>query len=144
MTAVLTRSAAEEPLDPSVELTEDSAGGTSVSSETVEGSIRELNGLVNHEELGTVIFDLARLEDLNEQERLHQVLDERIYVDSLRTEIIALQLGPDATVEDLRKRDELFNKIATVRDPDLRYELLGLLEENERLAQDLSVQEDSK
>lgn len=56
-------------------------------------------------------------------------------VEMLRGEIESLRLGADATVEDLRKRDEVVAKIAQIADPDTRYELLELLNTHEREVQ---------
>lgn len=55
--------------------------------------------------------------------------------DMLRFEIETLHIGPQATVEDLRRRDEVVGKIARVSDPNQRYTLLGLLEARERSAE---------
>lgn len=43
-----------------------------------------------------------------------------------------LNLGPDATADDLRARDQLISEIAGIRDPVMQRELLTKLEERER------------
>ncbi len=48
------------------------------------------------------------------------------------TQIQSLNLGPSATVEDLRARDNIVAVIAGIQDPDLRYELLEFLSSKER------------
>ncbi len=52
--------------------------------------------------------------------------------EELRMRIETLTLGPKATVDELRARDELVAAIANVRDPVVRDTLLGRLEERER------------
>lgn len=53
----------------------------------------------------------------------------------LRDEIFSLRLGPDASEEELRRRDEVIMKISQVDDLNARDELLMLLDEQERLAE---------
>ena len=53
----------------------------------------------------------------------------------LYSEIDNLFLGPEASVEDLRKRDKIVGLIAAIQDPNLRYELLQRLEDKERLSE---------
>lgn len=50
----------------------------------------------------------------------------------LRFEIRTMSFGPDATAEELRQRDALFERIAGIEDPALRYELLELFRAYER------------
>ena len=50
----------------------------------------------------------------------------------LLVRIDTLNLGPDATADDLRARDQLVSQIAGIRDPIMRDELLAKLEEKER------------
>lgn len=52
--------------------------------------------------------------------------------EELRIRIETLTLGPKATAEDLRTRDEVIATIANVRDPVARDKLLGRFEERER------------
>jgi len=59
--------------------------------------------------------------------------------EAIRFEIEALRLGPDATAEDLRKRDEVLMRIAKIQDPQVRYDLLELLAEQERAAQGIPL-----
>lgn len=47
-------------------------------------------------------------------------------------QIDTLRLGPDATADDLRRRDELLARIVQIPDPQVRYALLDRLEERER------------
>ena len=54
----------------------------------------------------------------------------------LLVRIDTLNLGPDATVDDLRARDQLVSAIAGIRDPVMRDELLTRLEERERQSQE--------
>lgn len=55
----------------------------------------------------------------------------------LLVRIDTLNLGPDATADDLRVRDRLVSKIAGIRDPIMRDELLTKLEERERQAEEM-------
>ena len=57
----------------------------------------------------------------------------------LRAQIEALQLGPEATADTLRFRDGLFAEISQLSDPSARDELLRLLEERERSADDVAT-----
>jgi len=52
--------------------------------------------------------------------------------EQLLLKIESLNLGPSATIDDLRARDQLVSKIAGIRDPIQRDELLTRLEERER------------
>ena len=45
---------------------------------------------------------------------------------------MSLTLGPTATAEDLLKRDEVFWQVARLDDPNVREDLLRLLENRER------------
>jgi len=51
--------------------------------------------------------------------------------EELKNKIDSLNLGPKATVEDIRQRDELLALIVNIADPDIRYELLQYLEKKE-------------
>ena len=135
------------------------------SSAAVEATIRGLSRSATPEDLTRIVGVLARLEDATEQERLQQLLNERITqlfgpavveppadlgetatpvspaepmlgVDPeiLRFEIQALRFGPEATADDLRRKDEVVAKIAGIQDPNVRYEALAWLEEQERVA----------
>ena len=53
----------------------------------------------------------------------------------LQAQIEALPLGPEATVETLRYRDQVVAEISRLSDPQLRYELLELLAQRERNTQ---------
>jgi hypothetical protein len=55
--------------------------------------------------------------------------------EELRSQINNLNLGPTATVEDLRRRDSIVAAIAHISDPRIRYDLLRYLETKERLEQ---------
>ena len=48
-----------------------------------------------------------------------------------------LNLGPNATADDLRTRDQLISEIAGVHDPLMRDKLLARLEEKEREWQEM-------
>jgi len=129
----------------------------------VEAAIRGLHEPIDPEQLSPIVSHLARIEDPHEQQRLQQLLDDQIAhfanlpetsgdmrqepdvltgidPERLRLEIELLQLGPRATVDDLRKRDEVLSSIAGIPDPDVRYELLRILEDHERLAEELPAE----
>ena len=54
---------------------------------------------------------------------------------ALRLELEELRLGAGATVEDIRRRDALVVRIASLADPTLRYELLDRLAQREQEAE---------
>lgn len=153
-------SLAEEPQYPI-----DPAMTPPMSSAELETVIDGLNQPVDQEQLSKIFFELGRLEDPNEQARLQQLLDARMQelfqteqnlsvpdagammtfpsdgvsaepsVDELRMRMHTLTLGPAATAEDLRVRDDLVAAIAGLADPITRDELLHELEERERQAE---------
>ncbi|MCM8797068.1 MAG: hypothetical protein NC923_04235 [Candidatus Omnitrophica bacterium] len=53
---------------------------------------------------------------------------------SIARKIDALKLGNDATVEDLRARDNIIATISGISDPKLRYDLLDYLDRKEKSA----------
>ena len=129
----------------------------------LEAAIRGLSEPVDQEEVGKIFFDLGRLENPAEQQRLQQLLDERtralmrfpppseqpangtsqhspgpgpaVTEEELQMRLEMLNLGPQATADDLRVRDELVSAIAGVADPVRREQLLHRLEEREREAE---------
>lgn len=131
------------------------------STSEIEDAIHALREPFDYGQLNKVSFDLARIEDATERERLQKILDERVRElmkipevpepakdvkdllggaeaandVALQTELPAqidmLHLGPQATADELRARDELVLKIAQVRDPVKRDELLERLENRE-------------
>lgn len=164
------QSVAEDTPKQPTRFTEDLALDTRADPGELEAAIRQLNEPMDQEQFSELILALASLEDPNEMERLQRLLDERIArlskpptertatpageqgaasqeaveqaveVDLLRLEIATLRLGPDATVDDLRKRDEVVVTIAGISDPDVRYELLQLLEDRERSADTVATE----
>lgn len=164
---VSTRCNAEELLVQSPEEgTADGPVGPPHSPRELEAAIRTLTE-ASDEQLGKIVFDLTRLEDLSEQQRLQQLLEERLQEftktsevspdqseneqgppeahappwvrraphDDLSMRIETLNLGPQATVEDLRARDEIVSAIAGISDPIQRDQLLKRLDEREQGAQ---------
>jgi hypothetical protein len=125
----------------------------------IETAIAEISAPIDGEKISWIqnaIMD----QDLKEKERLRKALDKRldevfalkeqnfesmsfakleektsapreVSAQGLHGEIDGLNLSKDATVEDLRKRDELVGIIANVDDPTLRYELLQHLKTKE-------------
>ncbi len=137
---------------------------TPSSPNELEAAIQSLGG-VNDEQFGKILFDLQRLADLKEQQRLQHLLEQRIKDlqpreqisnmspddasaaqtipgrppltdEVLSMRIETLNLRPDATADDLRVRDQLISEIAGIRDPILRDKLLAKLEERERQSQE--------
>jgi len=135
----------------------------------IEAAIRTLSIPLDSEQLNRITLALVQLEDPQEQERLQRLLDERMNAffptptasnaelieqqpnpseeernqsgdaELLKFEIATLRLGPDATAEDLRRRDEVVRSIARTQDPQVRYDLLELLAEQERAAQEIPL-----
>lgn len=60
---------------------------------------------------------------------------EDILPEDIKNQIDDLSLGSKATVDDLRKRDELVGKIASIQDAETRYYLIEYLESREKEAQ---------
>ena len=138
----------------------------------LEATIHDLKHPIDHEQLTKLFFDLGRVTDPGEQQRLQQLLDERMRElitppptplekaaesspkekepqgerepaifgaespdDEFQQRLNALNLGSDATADDLRKRDELVSAIIGVRDPARRERYLLQLEQLERNAE---------
>ena len=138
----------------------------------LEATIRDLKHPIDHEQLTKLFFDLGRVTDPGEQQRLQQLLDERMRElitpppmlpeetaaflpkegehqgerepatfgaespdDEFQQRLNALNLGSDATADDLRKRDDLVSAIIGVRDPARRERYLLQLEQLERNAE---------
>ena len=137
----------------------------------LEATIRDLKHPIDHEQLTKLFFDLGRVTDLAEQQRLQQLLDGRMRElitppptppeetassvkegspagesgqavfgsesphDEFQQRLKALNLGPDASADDLRKRDELVSAIIGIRDPARRERYLLQLEQLERNAE---------
>ena len=126
------------------------------SAGAIEASIQSLREPIDHEQVSEIFVGLARLDDANERDRLQAMFDQRMQAlmelpsrsmeqaavdgvsfpshDELAFRIETLALGPQATVEDLRARDQLVAEIAAIVDPVRREELLAKLEERERSA----------
>jgi hypothetical protein len=129
--------------------------------EEVEITIQELSEPIDQEQINRISGLLSRLEDLNERDRPQEMLAERIALftktpaprniqasatpelvagdfwtyDALLVRIEMLNLGPHATVDDLRGRDQLVSIITGIRDPVTREKLLTRLEERERTSE---------
>lgn len=134
----------------------------------LEATIRDLKHPIDHERLTRLFVDLGRVADPAEQQRLQQLLDERMRElitppptspeeaassppeekphepatfgsesadDEFQQRLKALHLGPDATADDLRQRDELISAIIGIRDPARRERYLLELEQLERNAE---------
>jgi hypothetical protein len=125
--------------------------------DAIEDTINGLSHPVTDAQLMAVLTAIGKLRDEKEQERLRQALTDRGHALSqaaatagpeptlnpessdseFRAKISALQLGPQATVEDLRARDEVVSAIVGVSDPTRREALLKELETRERQAETL-------
>jgi len=147
--------------------TADPLSSPSVSTAEIEAAIHELHQPLDHDRISQVLFQLGRLQHSREHERLQGLFDERMQalagmpamsselafevpgttqVDlesgvsgedlMMRTE--TLNLGPNATADDLRARDRLVSDIAGIRDPVTREKLLTRLEERERTSEGLT------
>lgn len=57
-----------------------------------------------------------------------------IYQD-LKGKIENLNVGADASIEDIKQKDAIVQEIANIQDPIVKYELIGLLEKKESSAQ---------
>ncbi len=113
----------------------------------IETAIGRLDGSNYTDLLGPLLQELGQVEDPPEQERLRGLLQERMDTlvpseppppdpaaihEELGARIGRLQLGPDATADDLRARDALVAEIAGLRDPIQREQLLQQLDSRER------------
>ena len=157
-----TPSAAEEISRQPSWFTTGPSMSTPVDPEEVEAAIKQLSQPINQEQVNQIFLDLVRLEDFSERDRLQKMLDGRMQElmkfpppppdqsfpkavavaddpshDELLVRIETLHLGPDATADDLRARDQLVSKIAGIHDPIMREELLARLEEREREAEEM-------
>ena len=134
------------------------------SSSDIETAIQDLQEPIDYEQVNAISLHLMRIESAEERARLEALLDQRLRalmhiaepsdaleapaseehvaagpqgptLEELKVRIATLTLGPDATVDDLRARDELVASIAAIRDPIQREELLKELEETEHILQ---------
>lgn len=125
----------------------------------IEAAIHQLEIPADQERVRAIVAQLARFEDPEAVERLERQLKDRLAQHALeadanasvphegivlsseeandptflRLSIVTLRLGPDATMEDLRKRDVVISRIAQISDPRQQRELLRLLDKQERL-----------
>jgi hypothetical protein len=149
-----------------VDAAEGATGATSHASSISESSpaaaleeaIRQLGETDYPSQLGSLVPALQRIEDPAERDRLQQLFEQRLQmllqrdqaaqagssaageltVFGLLPYVEGLTLGPQATVNDLRARDELVAKISQVPDPVAREQLLKRLEERELQAKESS------
>jgi len=75
--------------------------------------------------------DALNVESKPSTESLEALSSETKYM-AIKLQIEALQLGPGASTEIIRSRDELAAEINNIADPDKREELLQLLETKEQ------------
>lgn len=118
----------------------------------MEQEIKGIKAQISAEDIAWMRYVIARL-PASDKDRLNELLNNQLNtlsetaknktasldntadnVEALRMTIDSLSLGPQATIEDLRKRDEIVGSISGIKDPDLRYELLERLENKERLS----------
>ena len=151
--------------DPSG-IAQDPALSPPASPIDIEATIQGLRQPIDNEQLSQILFELGRLEDPQDQQRLQQMLDQRVQVlmatpaptaqpavaypgtpsqppqglvnsdavpdEDLLMRIEMLNLGPDASADDLRARDEVVSAIIGIADPIRRDRLLNRLGERER------------
>ena len=111
----------------------------------LEAEILALSHGVEANTLNQIFAALARLERPDERAYLQQLLDAQLATlngiprpsgqEDLLLQIEALHLGPQATAEDLRARDQVVSAIAHITDPIRRNHLLKRLEEREHEAE---------
>ncbi len=127
------------------------------SSAEIEQAIAALSDPGANEQVDQILTSILSLQDMDEQMRLQMLFNERLQAISGSTEaapeaapevglvpppqlsyeeilvrIQMLNLGPEASADDLRARDELVYSIVAIEDPMKRHELLLQLEEKER------------
>jgi len=127
------------------------------NTQAIEAVIAGLSHPVADEQVVAILTAIGQLPDLKEQERLRQALNDKGHElaqdaatapgqptlnpessdDEFRARISSLQLSANATVADLRARDEVVSAIVGVSDPTRREELLKALEQRERQAETL-------
>lgn len=129
----------------------------------IESKILALPPLPAQEQLSEIFSLLSHLSNVKQQDRLRRLLKARLeappenllpsppitfeeageephrQIEILRQQIELLNFGPDATVDDLRMRDQLVLGIAGIRDPVLQRQLLAALEEKERESQEVAA-----
>ena len=150
------------PADGSSAPFEDPSASPPASASEIEAEIAQLHQPIDQERLSKIFLDVGRLADPQDQQRLQQMLVEQVQVlmegaapaeapaapgapvqmppdhepglsdEELSMRIDALNLGPTATADDLRARDEVVSAIAGVTDPIRREELLKRLDARER------------
>lgn len=150
--------AAEEPVsvsDEEVDSPDDAMPEESaLSTAGIEALIQHVQSPLETEKVSDITFAIQELDDEEAQARLEQVLNERLTqlggaplpsrmstppalepesaTGDLQTRIEMLNLGPSATVEDLRVRDQVVADIAGLNDPVQREQLLQQLQQHEQ------------
>lgn len=124
------------------------------STASIETLIQQVQSPLETEKVSDITFAIQELDDEEAQARLEQVLNERLTQlggapvpsrtstipapelesssGDLQTRIEMLNLGPAATVEDLRARDQVVADIAGLNDPLQREQLLQQLQQHEQ------------
>ena len=121
----------------------------------IEQAIAALSDSGANEQVDQILTSIMSLQDMDEQMRLQMLFNQRLdalsgmaqvapapeftppqaaqlsYEETL-ARIQMLNLGPEASADDLRARDELVYSIVAIEDPMKRHELLLQLEEKER------------
>ncbi len=138
--AVAEESAAKKP-EPPPEIADPSKTPVPTVKE-LETEIKELRAPIDHQQVGMLFYNVSRIDDTKEQERLRKLLNDRMLElmqvpsslgsaptdEELKKKIETVNLDPHAPAEDIKAKEDLVAAIMAIPDTERRERMLKELE----------------